>query len=94
MVYEEQRYHDARRWMIAPATLGQKLVFINITGKLKAGKTAATPYKHDETIYDYNYTPAIDLGLENRQWLDKMYFLPISQGEVSKNTKLIQNPGY
>ena len=94
MVYEEQRYHDARRWMIAPATLGQKLIFINITGKLKAGKTAPTPYKHDETIYDYNYTPAIDLGLENRQWLDKMYFLPISQSEVSKNTKLIQNPGY
>jgi hypothetical protein len=94
MVYEEQRYHDARRWMIAPATLGQKLMFINITGKLKAGKAAPTPYKHDETIYDYNYTPAIDLGLENRQWLDKMYFLPISQGEVSKNTKLIQNPGY
>jgi hypothetical protein len=94
MVYEEQRYHDARRWMIAPATLGQKLIFMNITGKLKAGKTAPTPYKHDETVYNYNYTPAIDLGLENRQWVDKMYFLPISQSEVSKNTKLIQNPGY
>ena len=94
MVYEEQRFHDARRWMIAPATLGQKLIFITVTGTLKPGKTAPSPYKHDETIYNYTYTPAIDNGIENRQWLDKMYFLPISLTEVNKNLKLMQNPGY
>ncbi|MEZ2334325.1 RagB/SusD family nutrient uptake outer membrane protein [Mucilaginibacter sp. RCC_168] len=94
MVYEEQRYHDARRWMIAPTTLGRKLVFITITGTLKPGQTAPSPYKHDETIYNYTYTPVIDNSIENRQWLDKMYFLPISLTEVNKNLKLIQNPGY
>jgi hypothetical protein len=94
MVYEEQRYHDARRWMIAPTTLGRKLIFMTVTGNLKPGKTAPSPYKHDETIYNYTYTPAIDNGIENRQWLDKMYFLPMSLTEVNKNTKLIQNPGY
>jgi len=94
MVYEEQRYHDARRWMIAPTTLGRKLIFITVTGTLKPGQTAPSPYKHDETIYNYTYTPAIDNGIENRQWLDKMYFLPISLTEVNKNLKLIQNPGY
>ena len=94
MVYEEQRYHDARRWMIAPTTLGRKLIFMTVTGNLKPGKTAPSPYKHDETVYNYTYTPAIDNGIENRQWLDKMYFLPMSLTEVNKNTKLIQNPGY
>ncbi|MGN8070405.1 RagB/SusD family nutrient uptake outer membrane protein [Mucilaginibacter sp. SG564] len=94
MVYEEQRYHDARRWMIAPTTLGRKLIFITVTGTLKPGQTAPSPYKHDETVYNYTYTPVIDNSIENRQWLDKMYFLPISLTEVNKNLKLIQNPGY
>ncbi|RFM28193.1 RagB/SusD family nutrient uptake outer membrane protein [Deminuibacter soli] len=94
LVYEEHRYHDARRWMIAPETLGRKIKFINITGKLKPGATAPSPYKHDESVYTYTYKPQEDVSLENRQWLDKMYFRPISRDEMNKNTKLVQNPGY
>lgn len=94
MAYEEQRYHDARRWMIAPATLGRKITFINVVGKFKPGKTLSGKYKHDETIYDYTYTPFEDLAHENRVWLDKMYFRPISRDETNKNSKLLQNPGY
>jgi len=94
MVFEEQRYHDARRWMIAPATLGSKLQFINVTGLLKPGATAPNPYRHDETIFNYKYVPYIDNTLENRTWIDKMYFRPISRDEFNKNAKLIQNPGY
>lgn len=94
MVFEEQRYHDARRWMIATNTLGSKLRFINVTGKLKPGATAPNPYRHDETKYNYSYVPFIDNTLENRTWIDKMYFRPINRDEMSKNLKLIQNPGY
>ncbi len=94
MAYEEQRFHDARRWMIAPGTLGRSVEFITITGMLKPGAAAPPVYKHDESIYTYIYTPVADIGLEKRVWLDKMYFLPISLTEVSKNSKLIQNPGY
>ena len=94
MAYEEQRYHDARRWMIAPTTLGRQNVFINVVGMLKPGAIAPSPYVHDETIYNYTYTPFVDISLENRIWLDKMYFRPISLDEVNKNSKLIQNPGY
>ena len=54
MVFEEQRYHDARRWMIAPATLGRKANTISITGTLKPGKTV-TMYQYDPTSYDYSY---------------------------------------
>jgi hypothetical protein len=94
LAYEEHRYHDARRWMIAPATLGRTNVFINVQGTLKSGALAPSPYKHDPTVYNYSYTPYKDISLENRTWIDKMYFRPISRDEVNKNAKLIQNPGY
>ena len=94
MAYEEQRYHDARRWMIAPTTLGRKITFINVTGKFKPGKTMSKPYHYDESVYDYNYAPVVDIAHENRQWLDKMYFRPFSRDERNKNSKLDQNPGY
>jgi hypothetical protein len=94
MAYEEQRYHDARRWMIAPETLGRKTVYINVVGKLKPGQTAPVPYVHDETKYDYTYTPTEVNSLENRIWVDKMYFRPISRDEMNKNSELVQNPGY
>lgn len=94
MAYEEQRYHDARRWMIAPETLGRKLTFINIVGTFKAGKSLEAPYRRDETVYDYTYTPYEDIAHENRTWVDKMYYRPIHRDEKNKNEKLEQNPGY
>ncbi|MBO0939518.1 RagB/SusD family nutrient uptake outer membrane protein [Fibrella sp. HMF5335] len=94
MVFEEQRYHDARRWMIAPATLGRQANTISITGTLKPGKSVSL-YRYDPTSYDYTYRVVnIDPGKENRAWLDKMYYLPISRDEINRNAKLIQNPGY
>lgn len=94
LAYEEHRFHDARRWMIAPATLGQKAGRISITATLKAGKDVRI-YKYDPTNYTYNYDPLdIDPGIENRAWLDKMYFLPIHRDEINRNNKLVQNPGY
>jgi hypothetical protein len=94
MAFEEQRYHDARRWMIAPTTLGQKVKVINIFGTLKAGKTV-TVYKYDKSNYDYTYKVVdMDPGKENRAWLDKMYFLPIHRDEMNRNKNLVQNPGY
>ena len=92
MVYEEQRFFDARRWMIAPTTLGNKAVIIKVQGKLKPGKTVAI-YKRSDNDYNYTYTPEVT-GLENRSWNDKMYFLPMSRSEIGRNNKLIQNPGY
>jgi hypothetical protein len=94
LVFEEHRYHDARRWMIAPTTLGRQLRFINVVGTLKPGAVAPAPYRHDETLYNYSYTPYTDNSLESRTWIDKMYFRPISRDEVNKNGKLVQNPGY
>ncbi|SFD45286.1 Starch-binding associating with outer membrane [Chitinophaga sp. CF118] len=92
MVFEEQRFFDVRRWMIAPETIGRALKGINVAGKLKAG-SKVTLYKYDPANYDYTYTP-VTLVNENRLWLDKMYFMPIQRDEINRNNKLVQNPGY
>ena len=94
MLCEEQRFYDARRWMIAPSVLGQKVRVMKITGALKAGKTVAI-YRYDPSNYTYTYTVQnIESGVENRAWDDKLYFPPIKLDEMNKNAKLVQNPGY
>ncbi|MDB4923380.1 RagB/SusD family nutrient uptake outer membrane protein [Mucilaginibacter sp.] len=94
MMFEEQRFYDARRWMIAPQTLGNKAKIMKITGVLKPGKTVST-YRYSTDNYNYTYTvQEIDPGVENRTWNDKLYFPPIGRDEINKNNKLVQNPGY
>ncbi|PRY89610.1 RagB/SusD family nutrient uptake outer membrane protein [Mongoliibacter ruber] len=94
MAFEEQRYYDTRRWMIAPETLGRQANGIQIRGTLKPGKSNVT-YRYDTELYDYSYSLIdIDPGKENRLWLDKMYWMPISFDEMNRNSLLIQNPGY
>jgi starch-binding outer membrane protein, SusD/RagB family len=94
LVYEEHRYHDARRWMIAPTTLGRGIKAINVNATLKPGQSVLVPYRHDKTVYDYTYTVQDNTENENRTWVDKMYFRPITRDEINRNNKLVQNPGY
>lgn len=94
MLFEEQRFYDVRRWMIAPAELGKQAQIIVITGKLKPGKSV-TIYKYSKENYTYSYSVQdLGTGKENRRWADKTYFLPISRDEINRNSKPVQNPGY
>ncbi len=94
MFAEDQRFFDARRWMIAPSVFGQKVRIMVITGSLKPGKTVTT-YRYSKDNYNYNYhVQEIEQGVENRSWNDKVYFPPFYRDEISRNNKLIQNPGY
>ena len=94
MAYEEQRFYDARRWMITPTAFARQANGINIVGTLKPGQTLQT-YRYDPDIYNYSYAVVnIDEGKENRAWLDKMYWMPIHRDELNRNQNLIQNPGY
>ncbi|MBN7810066.1 RagB/SusD family nutrient uptake outer membrane protein [Algoriphagus sp. H41] len=94
MAYEEQRYHDVRRWMIAPVAFNRQANGISITGTFKPGKSLSV-YRYDPTIYNYVYKVIdMDPGKENRKWLDKMYYLPIHRDEMNRNSELVQNPGY
>ncbi len=94
LVYEEHRYHDARRWMIAAETLGRGIKSIHVEAKLKAGQSPHVPYRYDPSKYTYTYKVENNTSNENRTWVDKMYFRPISRNEMNINTTLIQNPGY
>jgi hypothetical protein len=92
--YEEHRYHDARRWMIAASTVGRGVKSIHVEAKLKPGMTAPATYKYDKNRYTYNYTVEDNTSNETRTWNDKMYYRALSRNEVLRNTKLVQNPGY
>ena len=94
LAYEEHRYHDARRWMIAPETLGRGIKAIDIQATLKPGATPHVPYRHDPAVYDYSYTPVDNTENETRTWNDKMYYRALSRDEINRNELLVQNPGY
>ena len=91
--YEGHRYYDVRRWMVAATTVGEKIRYVTIKGTLKAGKTVSV-YKYSTDNYDYTYTIQPIGSIEDRRWLDKMYFMPIHRDEMNRNLKLKQNPGY
>jgi starch-binding outer membrane protein, SusD/RagB family len=92
--FEEHRYYDTRRWMIAPQTLGRQANGIQVRGTLRPGQSVSV-YRYDPTLYNYTYSVfQIDPGKENRLWLDKMYWMPIHFDEMNRNDQLIQNPGY
>ena len=94
LAFEEHRYHDARRWVIAPETLGRGVKKIQVTANVKTGKSPLVPYRHDKSVYDYVYEVQNETSIENRSWNNKMYYRPISRNEMNKNTLLVQNPGY
>ena len=94
LVFEEHRFHDVRRWMIAAETIGETPQIIKVSGELKPGETVTT-YHYDPEKYIYTYEVSdLPPGIENRLWLDKMYYFPIHRDEINRNDKLVQNPGY
>ena len=84
MAFEEQRFFDVRRWMIAPQALSQPARGINIylRGANRLDRTTWTNYRY-----------AVDT-VQTRAWNDKMYFMPIRLDELNRNSLLKQNPGY
>ena len=94
LVYEEHRFYDTRRWLIAPMTVGRGIKSIIVDAKLKAGAKPHKPYKLDKSVYNYTYTVVDNTQNETRRWVDKMYFRVITRDEINRNTKLTQNPGY
>jgi starch-binding outer membrane protein, SusD/RagB family len=89
LAFEEHRYFDVRRWMIAPQvyTNGHG---IRVTGRLDpAGK----PLMWAGQEYRYRYEYQV-IQVDEREWHDRAYFLPIPQDEMVRNPRLVQNPGY
>ena len=93
LAYEDSRYYDIRRWMIAPQVMSKPLTGIAVVARLKPGKTASAPYVQDAETWDYQYFVTDLTYRETRKWTDKLYFAPIKRDEINRNTAIIQNPG-
>lgn len=78
---EGRRYHDLRRWMRAEEE-GEPLYGMNVDAKESDDKDQF----HTRTRLAHPYT--------RRSFNRRMYFYPIPSGELDKNPKMIQNPGW
>jgi hypothetical protein len=89
LAFEEHRYFDVRRWMIAPEvyTNGHG---IRVTGRLDPN---GEPLMYSGEEYRYRYEYEV-IQVDERQWSDQAYFLPIPQDEMDRNPNLVQNPGF
>ena len=89
--YEDQRFWDVRRWLIAPDVFHQMhgvdiryVTSLPVTNYRQAdGSTWGDP------VYTVQNIPG-----DARAWNNKAYFFPFMRDEMNKNNKLIQNPGY
>jgi hypothetical protein len=81
LAFEEHRIYDVRRWMIGPDAYVSATQAVVLYPLLPDRTTASKP----------NISHVV---FQKRSWLDKAYFMPIARAEVSKNTDLVQNPGY
>lgn len=107
LAFEDHRYFDVRRWMIAPETEDKDAYGIYLHAQYE--------YDPDDPhggMYDYEYVidSSIDVPSEvelapgnpnigvrpvwNRSWNPATYLLPIHRDEMNRNTALIQNPNY
>jgi hypothetical protein len=84
MAFEEQRFFDVRRWMIASTVLGKVAGGINIflEGTSPTNRSTWTNYRYVRDT------------IQARAWNDKMYFMPIRLDELNRNALLKQNPGF
>jgi hypothetical protein len=84
MAFEEQRFFDVRRWMIAPQVLSKNAGGINIflEGNSRLDRASWKNYRYQTG------------KIQDRAWNDKMYFMPIHRDELNRNGLLKQNPGY
>lgn len=81
LAYEDHRYFDVRRWMIAPEVHGDAQG-VRVRYELLPDNTTAT---------DPTYTV---INVQEREWQDRSYLLPIKLDEMNRNFSLIQNPLY
>ncbi|WP_109696081.1 RagB/SusD family nutrient uptake outer membrane protein [Chitinophaga deserti] len=79
--FEEHRYFDARRWLIAENVFSGPANGIEILGKLNPDNTLKWTYK------------VVNSG-QDRVFSEKHYLLPIMAAEIRRNDKMKQNPKY
>ncbi|MFH5886159.1 RagB/SusD family nutrient uptake outer membrane protein [Halalkalibaculum sp. DA3122] len=84
LMYEEHRFFDVRRWMIAPDELDDNALGIYLTAE----------HNENDPYYEYTYSDIELIEVQQRAWENKMYLYPIPREEVNRNDQLVQNPLY
>jgi hypothetical protein len=80
LAFEDHRFSDVRRWMIAPQ-VHPNAAGVNIRHKVDAsGNVISTTFSM--------------INAQDRAWNNRFYFLPISADEINRNANLVQNPLY
>ena len=82
LAFEEHRFFDVRRWLIADQSYSNP-------GK---GAFALYPLNPDHTTSDKPIYSVRDV--KQQSWNPRFYLIPISLDEMNKNPQLIQNPLY
>lgn len=86
LAFEEHRFFDIRRWMIAPQVFSRGAHAIEITAE---GPSTTERSSWRNLQYRVASKPT-----QARAWNDKLYFAPIHRDELNRNADLKQNPGY
>jgi hypothetical protein len=82
LAFEDQRFNDVRRWMIAPEAY-QNAAGVSIRYKVDASGT--------NILSGPTYTV---MNAQDRAWNPRFYFMPIKLDEMNRNKNLVQNPLY
>lgn len=80
LAFEDHRYFDVRRWMIAPTSY-EDAEGVDIRHKVDAGGN----------VTQTTYTKIV---AQDREWKSSFYLFPIKLDEMSRNDQLVQNPLY
>ncbi|MBA4407892.1 MAG: RagB/SusD family nutrient uptake outer membrane protein [Bacteroidota bacterium] len=91
MAFEDQRFWDVRRWLIAPEAYHQTS---RVDVRYVTSEAVTSYRKPDGSTWGAPIFSKADLGGDARAWNNKCYFFPIMRDEMNKNNKLVQNPGY
>ncbi len=80
LAFEDHRYFDVRRWMIAPEAY-EDAAGVSIRHKVDgSGNILSTTYT--------------TINVQDRAWKPSFYLFPVKLDELNRNSKLVQNPLY
>jgi hypothetical protein len=93
LAFEDSRYFDVRRWMIAPQAY-QDATQVEVVYPADAnGNPTGTPVYNPTGLPSAKGSGNVAIA-QQRAWNPRFYFLPIQLTEMNRNDKLIQNPLY
>ena len=94
LAFEDHRYFDVRRWMIAPQAYTDAAQVEIVYPADANGNPTGTP-SYNPTGFPSLRNPGSNVtSAQQRAWNPRFYLLPIQLTEMNRNNKLIQNPLY